>query len=115
MYPNHHNDALFSHPKLISLLCISWENDTLRDGKVSWLFANTALGAFIILLVGCSAACVTATQSSNRTLNMRPRYSAAYWTRDDIAPIKGAKDFWAKSININLLGVFTVSFDMNDV
>lgn len=97
MDPNHPNDALFPHPQLISLLCISWGNDTLRDGKVSRLCANTALGAFIILLVELFAACVTATQSSNLTFNMRPRYSAAYWTRDDIAPIKGTKDFRAKS------------------
>lgn len=44
---------------------------------------------------------------------MRPRYSAAYWTHDDFAPIKGAKDFRAKSRM--LTEVFTVGFDINDV
>lgn len=86
MHHDHHNDTLYSRPKLISLLCISWENDTHLDGKVSWIGCLYS----IILLVGCfSAACATVTQSGNLTPNRRPRCNDVCWTGDGVVAIYG--------------------------
>lgn len=69
------HDTLYSRPKPVSLLCISWENDTHLDGKVSWDWLLVLTGS----LDSFPAACVTVTQSGNLSPN-----NDICWTGDGI-------------------------------
>lgn len=98
----HHNDTLYSCPKLISLLCISWENDTHLDRKVSWI------GCLLSCSVDVFLACVTVTQSGNLTPNRRPCYNDVCWTGDGVVAIYGGPCAWLVSV----IQIYQLSFAM---
>lgn len=81
-------------------------------GRWAALHDNTALDAFIILLIGCSAASVTATQSSNLTLNKWPRNKRRLLDRWCHCTYE--REIISEQNPAEVNDVFTVHFDMND-